>query len=246
MWHNKKNSVLMVVLMILGIVMAVQVRSIIASNDQKASQSLNDAQKLTNSIKIEKEASEELKKLVDQKERQREEYLKNSIISNRDSYFTELKQQLDEVKLKAGLTDVKGSGIIIVLDDAEAGTEHKSEEDEGTLLIHDMDIVKVLNELKKAGAQAISLNGERIVSITEQICAGPTVRINNRRYTTPFEIKAIGDKDNLYRELENSKIVYLMLKDKVRVSMKKADDIVIPKFIHNTDGLFSGLEVVGG
>lgn len=246
MRHNKKNSVLMIVLMILGIVMAVQVRSIIASNDQKATQSLNDTQKLTDSIKIEIEAGKELKKLVDEKEKQREEYLKNSALSNKDSYFAEIKQKLDVVKLKAGLTDVKGSGVIIVLDDAEAGIKYETEEEEKTLLIHDMDIVKVVNELKKAGAQAISVNGERVVSITEQICAGPTIRINNRKYTAPFEIKAIGDKDNLYKGVESSKIVYLMLKDKIRVSIKKADDIVIPKFIHNTDGIFSGLEVAGG
>jgi len=153
--------------------------------------------------------------------------------------LSSLKKELDDMKFISGLTDVQGRGVIVTLDDAEA----RITEDESSLIIHDMDIVKVINELKKAGAQAISINDERVVGLTEQICAGPTIRINNKKYSTPFEIKAIGNQDELYSGVENSEIVYLLLKDKIRVSIKKVDNMVISKY-RSMDNIFWGLEVI--
>ncbi len=240
MRRDNKNLIFLVIFLILGMAMAMQFRSVFLSNSQKESQSLNDVEKLKSSIKNEKELGEKLKKQVDEKEKEREENLKNTILSNNDSNLREIKQQLDQIKLKAGLTDVQGDGVVVTLDDAEA----RISEDESSLIIHDMDLVKVLNELKKAGAQAIAVNNERVMSLTEQMCAGPTIRINNRKYSTPFEIKAVGDPDSLYKGVSESEIIYLMLKDKIRVDIKKAGNMIIPKYVNDNIGnLFSGLEV---
>ncbi len=240
MKQNSKKLVFLFVFLILGTVMSMQVRSIVSLNNQNASRSLNDIGELKSSIESQREVGQKLKEQVDEKEKKREEYLKSSIESKNNIYLSNLKRELDEVKFKSGLTDVKGSGIIVTLDDAEA----RISEDESSLIIHDMDIVKVLNEIKKAGAQAISINNERVVSLTEQICAGPTIRINRRKYSTPFEIKAIGNQDDLYNGVENSEIVYLLLKDKIRVSVKKVEDLVVPRFNNSVGNIFSGLEVL--
>lgn len=100
--------------------------------------------------------------------------------------------------------------------------------------------------MKKAGAQAISIKGERVVSTSEVVCAGPTILINGNRYAVPYEICAIGDPDLLYDSLMRSERVALMIEDKIRVEIKKSKDIWVPRFsnIDNIDKYISGLEAV--
>lgn len=140
----------------------------------------------------------------------------------------------------AGLSDVKGNGVVIKINDA-ANFEEGSIDN---YVVHDRDLVMVLNELKKAGAQAISINNERILSTTEIICAGPTVRINKNRYAVPFEIKAIGNPKKLYEAIVNSPIA-MGFKDYGKVfEVREAKNIVIPKFSGDINNLVKGLEVV--
>lgn len=240
MQQNKK-LILVVIFAILGVAISLQVKGIIYANKKMESQSVNDIERLTKEIKKEQDLGKELTKKVLENERIKEEYLKNSIALRKDNNFKKLKEELDAIKFKAGMVSVKGNGIIISLDDAEA----RISEDESTLILHDRDIVRVVNELKKAGAQAISINDERVTGVTECICAGPTIMINGRKYTTPFEIKAIGDPDVLYDTVNNSKIVFYLIRDKIRVNISKSNDITIPKYDNaSIDSLFSGLEVI--
>ncbi len=90
-----------------------------------------------------------------------------------------------------GKLPVKGPGVIIIVDDGRR--ELLEGEDINNLIVHDQDIFMIINELKRAGAEAISVNGQRILSDTSISCAGYTVRINGVTYARPFEIKAIGN-----------------------------------------------------
>ncbi|MDP4181979.1 MAG: DUF881 domain-containing protein [Bacillota bacterium] len=241
MQQNKK-IIFLVIFTILGLMASLQIKSIIYANNKIKSQSLNDTERLKSEIQKEKDIGKALTKQVSSKEKTKEENLKNAISSRNDDSLKKLKDQVDAVNLKAGLTDVKGSGVIITLDDAEA----RISEDESTLILHDKDLVRVINELKKANAQAISINDERVTGLTENVCAGPTIMINRRKYTTPFEIKAIGDSEALYNAANDSKIVFYLRRDNIRVSLKKESEITIPKFnSSNIDSLLSGLEVIG-
>ncbi|HEY9058937.1 MAG TPA: DUF881 domain-containing protein [Pseudobacteroides sp.] len=240
MQQNKK-LILVVIFAILGIVISLQVKGIIYVNKKMESQSIDDIERLTKEIQKEQQIGKELTKKVLENERIKEENLKNSIALGKDNNLKKLKEELDVIKFKSGLVPVKGEGVIVSLDDAEA----RINEDESTLILHDRDIVRVVNELKKAGAQAISINDERVTGVTECICAGPTIMINGRKYTTPFEIKAIGDPNALYDTVNSSKIVFYLIRDKIRVNISKSNDITIPKYDNaNIDSLFSGLEVI--
>ncbi len=100
-------------------------------------------------------------------------------------------EELKEKKIIAGFTDLEGPGIILILDD---GTRELEEgEDPNNVLVHDMDILRLVNDLKIAGAEAISINGQRLLSNSEINCAGHTIRINNQFFAQPFVIKAIGN-----------------------------------------------------
>lgn len=140
-----------------------------------------------------------------------------------------LTTQLERAELLAGLTEVEGTGIIITLRDSRKKTDINL--DPNLNIIHDSDILSVINELRDSGAEAISLNGERIVATSEVRCAGSTVSVNNNRYAEPFEIKAIGDSANMENALLMRDGVYDTLTAYgLEVNIKKATKVVVGNF----------------
>jgi uncharacterized protein YlxW (UPF0749 family) len=99
-------------------------------------------------------------------------------------------RELGQAKLAAGLTSVKGPGVEVVLADA-AQVPPGSDPNES--LIHDYDVAAVTNALMSAGAEAVSINGERVVATTAVRCAGNTILVNSTRLGNPYTIRAIGD-----------------------------------------------------
>ena len=104
-----------------------------------------------------------------------------------------------ELALRAGLSPVEGPGVIVRLDDSTASS--KAGENPNLYLIHDDDLLRVINELRAAGAEAISVNGQRLIGTSEIRCAGPTLSVNNVRSAAPYEIHAIGEKATLENAL---------------------------------------------
>ena len=105
-----------------------------------------------------------------------------------------LSRDLANAQFLAGLTDVKGPGVIVTMDDSKL--PYPKDAPPGLPpqnIIHDTDIGQVVNELKAAGAEAISINDQRLVAVSPIRCAGPTIFINNTPQTPPYVIKAIGD-----------------------------------------------------
>ena len=99
-------------------------------------------------------------------------------------------RELDRVRQGAGLSAVIGPGVEVLLGD---GTEVASGADPNDYLIHDTDIAAVVNALFVGGAEAVEVNGERLVATTPIRCAGTTVLVNSARLGSPYVIKAIGD-----------------------------------------------------
>lgn len=106
-----------------------------------------------------------------------------------------LSNELERYKILAGLTDVEGEGITVTLKDSTQ--EVDPTKDVSSYILHDSDLRTIVNELKSADAEAISINGERVIFSTEIRCVGPTIIINGNKYVPPFEIKAIGNADML-------------------------------------------------
>lgn len=93
-----------------------------------------------------------------------------------------LKQELNDSKKALGYTEVTGEGIIVTLNDSEDA------------VIERFDLISLTNELKLAGAEAISINDERIVFKTDIVLPGNDIfLINSKRISSPYTIKAIGD-----------------------------------------------------
>ena len=71
-------------------------------------------------------------------------------------------------------------------------------------IIHYDDLQWVINELKNAGAEAIEVNGQRIINTTAITCEGNIIKVNGERIGSPFTIKAIGSQSLLYGALERA------------------------------------------
>ena len=107
----------------------------------------------------------------------------------------EINSQIEQIKFYNGFTAVRGPGIMVRVSD---NISEDPELDIMERIVHDVDIVVLLNDLKAAGAEAIEVNGKRIINISEVVCAGPLIRVNGEVIPAPFVIIAIGDMDELY------------------------------------------------
>jgi len=100
--------------------------------------------------------------------------------------------------------------------------------------IHDFDIVEVINDLRSAGAEAISVNGQRIIYDNYGLCAGSNIDLNGIKIVAPFYISAIGNEDVLYNylTLEQTHIKELKLRE-VNINIVKVDNIKILAYTGN-------------
>ena len=95
-------------------------------------------------------------------------------------------------------------------------------------LIHDDDIVQVINDLRNAGAEAISVNGQRVIYNNWGLCAGSNIDLNGIKIVTPFYISAIGNKDVMYNYLTLEQTHTALLEgSEVKISIAKSDNIKI-------------------
>ena len=130
-----------------------------------------------------------------------------------------------------GLTEVNGQGVSIVCKDGEVSSSSILT---SQYLVHDGDLLNLINALKNAGAEAISVNEQRIVNKTSVYCSGNIIMINNERVGSPFVIKAIGNPEALYGAIIMPGSYYSKMKDDgVQVSITKENSLVIPKYNGN-------------
>jgi len=162
---------------------------------------IRDANKVTGSnvnseLKTEvlrwKERYEELYEDLDILEKMLEE--KRKVATSNDETSMNLQNELRTLNALIGTIDVSGEGVVINLADNSSVTNQTIGifDNISNYLIHDTDLIMLVNELKNAGAEAISINDERIISTTSITCDGTVILINGNKISSPFTIKAIG------------------------------------------------------
>lgn len=142
-------------------------------------------------------------------------------------------EQLRWLKQISGLSAVSGPGITIVLDDNRSGAEaakQKPDYNPENFIIHDKNILYLVNELWGAGAEAIAVNDQRVVLGSEIRCVGPLILVNSSPLAPPYVIKAIGNPESLERAIMSGvEYPYLRYKE-FPVSLSKQQDLVLPPF----------------
>ena len=139
------------------------------------------------------------------------------------------KKVLNDLKIKSGEVALKGPGVVVTVNDSQV--KPKAGENPNLYVIHDDDLLRLLNELRAAGAEALASNNERLRDGAEVRGAGPTVSVNNTRFTPPYEIRAIGDPQTLESALRLRGGVVETLKFwGISVDVKKKDSVEIPAY----------------
>lgn len=211
-----------VICFILGLMLAMQLKTVKA-NSETSSNRTTELQ--TQYAELKRNYDAKILEL-EEKDKMLEEYRK----AETDEETVEvIKQELNKALQDAGLTNVRGTGVTVVLEDSTKNIEGVY--DLNAYLVHDEDIMKVVNELRSAGAEAISVNNQRIISTSEIRCAGTTIFINGERVGAPFIIKAIGDP----ALLESAMLMRGGYVDGLRewgigVTITRETDVVIPKY----------------
>lgn len=135
--------------------------------------------------------------------------------------YSQLKKNNLKLRLESGRSNIKGPGVIIRLQD---GNNEKN-------IIHDTDLLVIVNELWASQAKAISINGERIIMNTAIRCAGPTILINEKAISSPFVIKTIGHPKTIKSALNiPSGHIQTLKKEGSHTTLSKETEIIIPKF----------------
>lgn len=112
-------------------------------------------------------------------------------------------KELERIAPVAGLTAVTGPGVAVTLDDAPPSAR-SSDVDPDALVVHQQDIQAVANALWAGGAEAMTIQGQRIISTSAIRCVGNSVVLHGIPYPPPYRIEAVGDVDGMIRALEKS------------------------------------------
>jgi uncharacterized protein YlxW (UPF0749 family) len=128
-----------------------------------------------------------------------------NVQKNGSAGLADVQSQIDRLGLYAGLADVTGPGIVVELRDSPLRTSPTG--DPNDLVIHQQDIQAVVNALWAGGADALSINGERLTSDSAVRCVGNTLLLHGSVYAPPYRIVAIGDPHALTAALSSDTLM---------------------------------------
>lgn len=177
---------IMAICLIVGIMLSVQYRTSESYGPNLRTTRVDDlAATNTTLLKENQNLSEEI---VDLRQ-------KLANVGSESQLTADLQDELRKTNMAAGLTSVTGPGIIVTLNDNPQALQPG--DDPNAYLVHDSDILSIVNEIKASGAEAISVNDQRIVAMSEIRCAGTTILVNWNKIGPPFVIKATGNQQLL-------------------------------------------------
>jgi uncharacterized protein YlxW (UPF0749 family) len=136
-------------------------------------------------------------------------------------------KETERLRALAGESALQGKGIRLTIEDSTI--KPAIGENKNLYIIHDEDLLRVINELRAAGAEAISINGQRLTANSEVRCAGPTVVVNEVRLAAPFVISAIGNPQTMESSLKIRGGVLENFKYwGIKADLEKSDQVIIP------------------
>ena len=229
MSKNKIAIVLGTVCLMLCIAIAVQVKTIKGIGSTVSSNFAEDS--LRDEVLEWKEKYDNATMELDETEKKLASIRESS--TQNDATALAKEQQITLNNNLLGLTTLEGKGIEFTVQDDPTVTSETIGifDDISSHIVHDGDLRRIVNELKNAGAEAISINGQRIVTTTAITCIGNVIKINDEKVSSPFIIKAIGFPESMESALNRlgGYLDYLN-DDGIVTSIKKLDNVTIPKY----------------
>ena len=225
---NKKGNIIVigVVCFILTFAILIQIRTILHTNSMVI-ETTENAELRDSVIKWQEKYDQSI---VDMEEAENKLKAIRQDANQNNPEAAKKEEELLNNNINLGLTDVKGPGVSIILADNESATASNIglTEDIKDYLVHDSNLREVVRKLKNSGAEAISINDQRVVFNTSITCSGNVIRVNDIRIGSPFEIKAIGSPELLYGNLEPT--IKKLNNLGIKVDIEKSENISINKY----------------
>jgi uncharacterized protein YlxW (UPF0749 family) len=176
--------------------------------------------------KVKEEKAEALQQLIDLEERIAD--IENQK-ADEDTLVSGMVADLEKFRMFSGVVDVQGPGVLITINDPVAD---KYQEDYSVITNNFDLLLGLVNRLKEAGAEAVSINEQRISNNTEISLAGSNININGTPTAPPYFIKAIGNPGTLDGAVNlRGGIIYTMkLKYNLVVDTEMKEKIVIGRY----------------
>ena len=223
----KKGKITMIITMViacfaLALVMSMQFK-IVSETDITSIENMREAE-LRTELANWKSKYEEVNKKYEETLSKIDEYKQNKE-SNEDTEKL-VEDELQQVNIQLGKVDMQGEGIEVTL--------RETDNEEISRITAD-DLILIVHALKASGAEAISINDERIVNMSDIVDINQSfIKINGQRIVSPYVIKAIGNQSYLESSLiSNGGPVDEMKKIGQDVSVTKSNKVVVPK--HNKE-----------
>ena len=147
-----------------------------------------------------------------------------------DTRMAGVQHDLEVARIEAGVEALTGPGVTVTLNDS--AQPFTVGQNPNLYVLHDVDVLEVLNEIKAAGGEAIALNGHRLLAGSSIRCIGPAILIDQTaRVTPPYVITAIGNPDTLAGALNmRGGVVDSLTFWGIRVSVQKTAQLTIPAY----------------
>ena len=156
-----------------------------------------------------------------------------------DEGVEEEQQESEALRRPAGLVPVRGPGLTISLDDSPEEEVDAADVDPGVLVVHQQDIQAVVNALWSGGAEAMTIQGQRVISTTGIKCVGNTVVLHGVPYAPPYVITAVGDPDAMLTSVNASPYIEIYLqyveKHKLGWEVEPHSDVRLPGYEGSLD-----------
>ena len=222
-----KQLVLSIVFLVLGFMLAFSYRTI------GSKQQVLDPEQ-TNLFQQEEQYRADL---IEQQERNKE--LTNELLdkqndvhsfeqdfSDKEKKHAVLVEKARDLRLLLGDIPSKGAGVKVTLEDADYDPSVQNPND---YIVHESHVLRVINELKIAGAQGMTINGQRINSNSYIKCTGPVIMVDGRTFPAPFIIEAVGDPKVLSPALHlKGSVIDGLLRDNIVVTLEEMKDVQLP------------------
>jgi uncharacterized protein YlxW (UPF0749 family) len=198
----------------------------------KTQQKIRDDQKqVSQEVTVElNQAKREAAKLRAERDALRAKVSQHEKASEQDTAKVKLlSADLQKMKLAVGMTAVKGPGVMVLMrDNPPKNTKDLGVEATELYLVHDYQVLQVVNELRSAGAEAVAVNGHRLGANSYVRCVGPVITIDGTRIGGPYKIEAIGNPAALKSGLELPGGIVEQFNSIIAIKVAPQKELILP------------------
>ncbi|MDO5095785.1 MAG: DUF881 domain-containing protein [Peptostreptococcaceae bacterium] len=224
---KSKNTIRNIIFLIcfsIGLIAVLQIRSIKENTIFFNRETIRDME-----IQIEMENTE-MQKLDEYRDRKRAELSELEAVENPQNLWEIMEKQNQYAKSLLGKTSFRGPGLKVEIRDSDI--DILPTQNPNDFIVHDQDVLRIVNDLKSSGAEVISINNQIYHLGTEVKCSGATITVNGKTFAQPFIIRAIGNADILEAAIKSKDSYAYTISTLygIRIDTSREDEI----FIHST------------